>query len=140
MKITIEHETNKIERKPKGILAFAKSSTFETYYKVKMLVELSQEERAILAKNDLWDTVVGTKTILISDSDIADPSLRDYLREPLPMAIKNYVDAKGYFHDFATSVEARAYEQILKTKILPQIKEYIMFGGNWKDGPETFEL
>jgi len=140
MKITIEHENNRREHKPKGMLAFAKSSTFETYCTVRMRVELSEEERATLSKNKLWDTVVGTKTNLVSDFEVADPALRNYLTEPLPMAIKDYVAPQGYFHDFATSVEARAHEQVLKTQILPRIKEYVTLSGNWKDGPETFEL
>ncbi len=138
MKITIGHE-----EKTKGLI-FSK-----TLHGVSLSVTFSEEEKAIIDKRNL------TRVILLerdAPADVdADKHANRGLAKKLATAAVGGLDANHFDLTFGkllngtdlfwfhTPIEAKQYEDHLKTDTLPRTKEYIV--GNAATGTgDTFEL
>jgi hypothetical protein len=125
-----KHYTQEIE---KGGL-FRKAKTAErTHFLVSMSVEFTEEERAILTKNNLWDTPILTDEVPLNPP----PELAAWMRQRgdtsttliITTTIKDLAappNPEKPFHGsrkaFDSPVEALNFETELKKKHLPSIK------------------
>jgi hypothetical protein len=125
MKITINH---------------SESGLFKTKYVVELKVELSPEERTILDQRKLWKTTVYViPWIEWFNGDAKQAAIMEQFQGPQGRAvtIKDFLNEK---RTFGTPIEAKAYDEALRTEHLPTLKAFIE--GNKEPGKasDTFEL
>jgi hypothetical protein len=113
-----------------------------TEYHVRLYVEISEEQRAILSKYNLWDvTVLGVENYIAPDFSNAHPDIADERPRISSYCMRDLLAPGGFSQVFPTPVDAKNFEIKLRNETLPLIKQYIEDSG--KVGPaatETFEL
>jgi hypothetical protein len=113
-----------------------------TEYHVRLNVEISEEQRTILSKYNLWDvTVLGIENYIAPDLSDAHPDIADEIPRAATYSMRDLLSPSGFSQAFPTPVDAKNFETKLRTETLPLIKQYIEDSG--KVGPaatETFEL
>ena len=113
---------------------------------VSLKIELSEEERAIIAAHQLWDVQILTRPLYVAPDVLTKhPELYDQVGTPVSFQIKDLMGVgfpDGGFHQlFQTPVDAANFEAELKNNTLPKLKSYIEAsrdtGGS---SSQTFEL
>jgi hypothetical protein len=147
MRVTINHELSQRREESPGFLAslFSPRGTINEYV-VSLKIELTEEERAILAAHQLWDVHILTRPFYIpADVLRKHPVLESEVGAPIHYQIKDLVGADardGMFHQtFATPLDAANFEAELKNDILPNLKSYIEASRDaGSRSSQTFEL
>lgn len=117
MQITINHEESTT-----GIL------NKKTFYNVVLNINFSHEELAIIDKHKLHNSLLYT---------VPSPMGEDYSQE---VRIGLLVKRGKVSRAFKTPLEAKDWEEELKTNILPQLKNYIMQNTQPAQKSQSFEL
>lgn len=144
MRITIKTKPEKRELIRTGFISkrFGKVE-HTTEYQVLCVVKLSQEEKAIVTENELWDTAVYNHSYYVApDAFRADPEVGAFMRNgEIPVTIEALCREEGQGHYFPTAVDAKRFEQKLRNEYLPKLKRYIQDSHRSSaGGEETFEL
>jgi hypothetical protein len=147
MRITINTTVGtRIEEPPSFFASLITRRRNINEYIVSLKIELSEEERAIIAAHQLWDVQILTQPLYIAPDALTKyPELHSHVGAPVSFKIKDLVGAgtaDGMFHQmFYTPVDAANFEAELKNDTLPKLKRYIEasreIGGS---SSQTFEL
>lgn len=141
MKVDIRQETVKRELLRTGMLASFKKPEYETLFRVHANVAFSDEERSIIDKFNLGDTVVW-KTAFYSRPDELKkwPLLASQQGEEVRITVKEVLE-HGIGETFLTPVDAQNFAHSLQTEILPRLKGFIEASkGADKPTTSSFEL
>jgi hypothetical protein len=127
-------------------------------YFVKLFIELTQEEMAIVRTYDLMEMVLLEEPrdltycydqLYISANSLMEQinqeALEDAKRNPLQYKLEQFLASTGFTNRFDSLREANDYIQRLKNDILPKVKRTMEHYGathrpSSQTGPETFEL
>jgi len=143
MRISIEH-VNRPYTKPGK--RFWNAPTSHTSYDVHLTIQFTQEELALIKKHDLWQL-----PLIKSDIDFADAlggvyseataTVKGILADCEWFSLKDVMEKQPFVQWFGTPGEANQYEQNLRNKILPTLKNAIDNASAPRPtGRQSFEL
>ena len=128
MRVTIEIEEEFRQREIKSFLDRFKSPlTDEKWWVVKTTIDLSEEERAILAQRNLWK-------VTLLELDTGNPEF-----PVVPCSIQDVLGTRPFRQVFYTPVDAKNFQRRLETEVLPLLKSFIQ-GSAEVSSSKTFEL
>ena len=130
MRVTINNEKTSRQEVQKGFFSgFKTPKTINEFY-VSVKIELSEEERAIIAQYNLWDYVLFENPFYIPPDQLAkNPILASQAGIMLPTSIKDFIevrDGRSFGRTFGNPVDAANFQRRLETEILPKLKNYLV--------------
>jgi hypothetical protein len=142
MRVSITHRQETLTAKPRGLFDRFKTLKSTTYYNVDTTIDLSEEERAILDKYDLWDKVLFNLK-LPEQPDNPSASEAERLVASIThsdFTIEEVLDEKPFTRWFYSPIEAENFAHRMETEILPNLKKYITQSHSATRQGRTFEL
>jgi len=125
MRVDIDIQEQVTEYKTGGMLGMFQKTERVTAYVVFSKIELTQQEKDILTRYELWDHIVFQHK---QDAATYGPELRASMAnwEPLAFSIKALVNQGNQMRfQFSTPVAAQRFANELQNEHLPNIKRYI---------------
>lgn len=143
MKVTISRRTGESELiYDKKLFGLMHKVHKETFYAVECAIQLTEEERAIITKYNLWNYPLDSEKTHLSYEEqramgpLASQALNGFeMVWKLSDAIKN----DTWFRSFSSPIQAEAFEIRLRTEILPRLKQAIELAAK-PPKSDTFEL
>jgi hypothetical protein len=105
------------------------SSKMVTYYFVSAKIEFSEVELAVIKKRHLGDAIIYTRDTIPGGTQF-----------PYNFTIDQIVKNHSINDTFFTPIEANNFEKLLKSELLPTLKDYIDGNADSASKSETFEL
>lgn len=145
MKITIVHRRDRRKEYKYFFFGLFKSVVeTEPIYCVDTTIEFSEEERAIIATYDLWDTPLYTHrsspTKYEQEYYRDTPDFLSLLASSYTSTVKSIMEKPVFTICFPTPAQANAYEEQLRTDILPKLKQLIQSNSAPTPESKSFEL
>jgi hypothetical protein len=146
MRVTIENISEERDRqRAKSVFNLFSSAGKVTDYVVRVSIELSEKERAILAHHHLWEVSLMMDEFRVPRDWLeANPILHSQVGQSREITIANLIngyDGQPFTRRFSTPVDAKNFEVKLRNDAFPKLKRYIedsnVAGQPSKD---TFEL
>lgn len=139
MRVTIEHVESKDPISPTltGVLfASVIPALKTTIYRVKVSIQFSEEELAIIKQRNLYKTgVTVPRNRVLNDID-SERSRKIDLPSKL---IGDIIKDSGFSLPFYTVPEAQEFETFIRESFLPSLKNLIMSTADY-GSPKTFEV
>jgi hypothetical protein len=145
VKVTISHRSGRRQEFRHHFFGLIKKvvETDEIYF-VDTVIELSEEERAILATYKLWNAPLDTYYPPVSEHErrrhAGDPEFLALLASPVTLTVTDFIKDPIFTNSFPTPAQAQAYAGKLRSEILPKLKKLIESNGAVVSQSESFEL
>jgi hypothetical protein len=123
MKVLIENNKSERKQELRGLGKLFKTPETIIFYSVHVVVDFSEEERAILTEHSLWSAIVHTDYLKFAADEIAAAPSLSLAEGDVPWPIQSF--AKGLYKSFPTAAEGNAFAEKLKSDIIPRIKKCI---------------
>jgi hypothetical protein len=146
MRVTVENTSEERDRqRAKSVFNLFSPAGKVTDYVVRVSIELSEKERAILAHHHLWEVSLMTDEFRVPPDWLeANPILHSQVGQPKEISIANLIngyDGGPFCRRFSTPVDAKNFEMKLRNDALPKLKRYIEdSNAAGQPSKDTFEL
>jgi hypothetical protein len=132
--ITVKQQVSK-----SGLFRAAKTVDV-TQYDVAVFIEFTEEERAILTQYNLWETPAWMIPASFSQAAETMRELGHDMPAEYPCTITALANERGAHCQFNSSAEAIDFQNEVKTKFLPAVKELLAKHQGPVSNPETLEF
>jgi hypothetical protein len=130
MHVTINTTKHSRPEARTGFFSAFKTPTMIDEFRVSVIVELSEEERAILTQYNLWDyTVLEVPFQIPPDILAKNPILASQVGKTNEFSIRNIVqgyDGQAFGRNFRNPVDAAKFRLQLENETLPKLKSYLV--------------
>ena len=144
MRVTIEQKSGvRDKQRDKSIFNIFSSPEKLRKYEVLVTVQLTDQERSVLATHNLWNTAL-FKDPFRPPADFLETrdgrAVFDGLHMP-DVTIKRFLEDDTFIRWFQTPLEAKDFETQLREDILPKLKVYITASdAAAKPSKDTFDV
>ncbi|MGA7787250.1 MAG: hypothetical protein WCA56_03685 [Xanthobacteraceae bacterium] len=141
MKATVQLNPTTVKQQvSKGGLFRAAKTVDVTQYDVAVFVEFTEEERAILTEYNLWETPAWMVPAGFSQAAETLREIGEDMPTEYPCTIAALAHSRGAHRQFSSSAEAIDFQNEVKTKFLPGVKELLAKHQGPVSNAETLEF
>jgi hypothetical protein len=146
MRVTIENTSEERKRqRAQSFFNIFSSAGKVTDYIVRVSIVLSEKERAILERHNLWEVSLMMDEFRVPRDWLdANPILYNQVGQPQDITIADLIngyDGRPFSRRFSTPVDAKHFELKLRNDAFPRLKRYIEdSNAAGQPSKDTFEL